>query len=152
MKKKLVVRSILGVPIGMAIGMVITLIISFCMGDGQFYFVSPMLAEDWGSEVNAALVQMIGCGLYGAISAASSVLWEMERWSLLKITAIHFVWITAPTLGIAYLLYWMPHHWLGALGYLVFFLLIYVAIWCSIYFPLKHKIRRISQKITENNQ
>lgn len=152
MKKKLIVRSLMGVPIGMAIGMVITLVISFCMRDGRFYYVPPALTVDWGSEVNAALVQVIGSGLYGAISCMSSIVWEIERWSLLKITVVHFVWLTVPTICIAYLLYWMPHHWLGIVGYLGMFVVIYAGIWCSIYFPLKRKVRKIREKIAENNQ
>lgn len=152
MKKKALAWGAVGFPIGMAIGLVITLIISACIGDGRFYFVPPALAADWGSEFRGAVAQTVGCGLYGMISCGSGVIWQMERWSLLKITVVHFVCLTVPTIALAYLLHWMPHHWLGVVGYLAMFVAIYIGIWCGIYFPLKRKIKKISRKLTENNQ
>ena len=43
MKKKLILRGLLGVPLGIAIGHIITVIVSLCIGDGLFYPVRPEL-------------------------------------------------------------------------------------------------------------
>ena len=45
MKKKLLLRGLLGVPLGIAIGHIITVIVSLCIGDGLFYPVRPELVR-----------------------------------------------------------------------------------------------------------
>ena len=36
MKKKMILRGLLGIPVGIALGFVITVLISACMGDGLY--------------------------------------------------------------------------------------------------------------------
>lgn len=43
MKKKLILRGLLGMPIGISIGLIITIIISAFAGNGEFYAVTPEL-------------------------------------------------------------------------------------------------------------
>ena len=59
MKKKLIQRGLLGIPLGIAIGFVITVVISCWIGDGSFYPVQPKLMETMGSELNAVILQTV---------------------------------------------------------------------------------------------
>ena len=63
MKKKLLLRGLLGVPLGIAIGHIITVIVSLCIGDGLFYPVRPELVGAMRGELNAVLLQTALCYL-----------------------------------------------------------------------------------------
>ena len=99
MKKKMLKRGLLGLPIGIAIGHIITLIISAGFGDGGYYPVTPELIDAMGSALNAVILQTVLCGIMGAGFAAASVIWELDSWSLAKHAGIFAaifvtVWLT----------------------------------------------------------
>ncbi len=43
-----------------------------------------------GNEINAVIVQTILYGILGVGFAASSVIWEIDSWSIVKQTGIYF--------------------------------------------------------------
>lgn len=147
MKKKLLVRSLLGAPIGVTVTLVVTIIISLCTGQGDYYPAPHELMELCGNWMNAVLVQTV-CALFvGAAFGASSVVWDMERWSMLKQTLVHFVAIVVSSFPLAYVMYWIPHYFLGALCYVALFVVVYAVIWILMYFSAKAKIKRLNEKL-----
>ena len=87
--------------------------------------------------------------LVGAVFAGSSVIWEVESWSLLRATATHFC-ITTPTFWVVSLLLgWCGLNLWGALSYLGIFLAIYVSIWLSQYFAYRRKIEKINRNLPQ---
>ncbi|HIT69596.1 MAG TPA: DUF3021 domain-containing protein [Candidatus Aphodomonas merdavium] len=151
MKKKVILRSLLGAPLALALATLITIAISFTAGDGTFYPVAPAFLESFPSEISAVAVQAAASMLYGALWGGASVIWEMERWNLLRQTLTHLAVICATTLPIAYFLRWMPHTFGGVLGYFGAFFGIYLCIWLSLYLPSKWQIAAIQRKISEDN-
>ena len=57
MKKKIVLRSLLGFPLGLAMGYMITIIISLVFADGSYFPCVPELITTMGSEIHAVLLQ-----------------------------------------------------------------------------------------------
>ena len=150
MKKKLLFRSLIGAPIGVLVSLIITIIFSLCLGHGE-YFPAPHELIDWfgGNETTAEIMQMI-CSLFvGAVCAGASVIWEIEKWSLLKQTLINFAVIAVPFFGLGYVMNWMPHYIYGALGYVGGFVGGYIVMWCSIYFSIKAKIKKMNKQLQE---
>lgn len=147
MKKTLVFRSLLGAVIGIAISYVITIAISLALGDGNYYPVVPELSAALGTEINAVLVQLICSAVYGAVFAAASVIWEVESWSILRMTVTHMLAISLPTFPIAWLLRWMPRDLGGAALYFAIFFLIYAAIWLTQYATTKARLRELNEKL-----
>ena len=153
MKKKILFRSLVGAPVGVTISLIITIIFSLCTGHGE-YFPAPHELVDWcgGNATTAVIVQML-CSLFiGAVGGGSSVIWEIEKWSLLKQTLIHFAVIAVPFIGISYVMNWLPHYIYGALGYTGAFIAMYVIMWCSIYFSIKSKIKKLNKQLMEMQQ
>ena len=153
MKKKMLFRSFAGAPIGVTISLIITIIFSLCLGHGE-YFPAPLKLIDWcgGNEITAVIVQLI-CALFiGAICGGSSVIWEIEKWSLLKQTLVHLAVLAVPFFGLGYIMNWMPHNIYGVLGYIGGFVLVYVIMWCSIYFSIKAKINKMNKQLNEMRQ
>ena len=147
MKKKIILRCLIGAPIGLSISFIITLIISAMINKGEYYPVNPQLTELCGNELNAVIVQTICSLLYGAAFAGASVIWETEQWSLLKQTALHCVVISLASFPISYCMYWMPHDFWGIAGYILIFFAVYLCIWLSQYFAMKKKIQALNDKV-----
>ena len=141
MKKKVILRSLIGAPIGLSISFIITLIISVIINKGEYYPVVPQLTALCGNELNAVVIQTICSLIYGAAFG------EIENWSLLKQTVIHCIVISVSMLPIAYCMYWMPHSFWGIAGYIAIFFFIYFFIWFSQYFAMKKRIQEFNDKV-----
>ena len=89
MKKKIIKRSLLGFPLGITMGYLITILISLGWANGYYSPCVPELISLMGNEINAVIFQTILCGILGVGFAASSVIWEMDSWSIVKQTGIH---------------------------------------------------------------
>ena len=152
MKKKLVLRGLLGCPVGITLGLAITILISWAIGDGIYYPVVPDFAQAMGSELRAMTLQTLLCGLMGSGFAMSSLIWEVERWSLARQTGLYFVAACGLMLPIAYVSNWMKHSLLGFLSYFGIFLGIFVAVWISQYLIWRGKIRRMNDKLRVENK
>ena len=151
MKKKIVLRSLLGAPVGVAISYLITILISLAVADGNYYPVVPELITDCGSEMNAVLLQTLFSLIYGAVWGSASVIWDMESWSLLKMTLLHLVICSIVTFPVAYFMQWMPHNIAGFLFYFGTFLGVYLIIWISQYQSMKRRIDQINHKIQNSS-
>lgn len=147
MKKKIAFRGILGFPIGIAIGYLITIFISLVFADGYYAPCVPELVSTMGNEINAVIFQALLCGLMGTGFAASSVIWEIENWSVIKQTGIYFIIISVIMLPIAYFSYWMEHSVIGFLRYLGIFVLIFAFIWIIQFTTGKHNVKRMNENL-----
>ena len=63
MKKQMILRGLLGFPLGIAIGYVITIIISLIWAHGYYSPVIPDLIDYVGSEIYAVILQNIKISL-----------------------------------------------------------------------------------------
>ncbi len=147
MKKKLIIRCLFGAPIGLTISYIITIIVSLCINKGVYYPAAHELIKVCGGELNAVIVQMICSLIYGAVFAGSSVIWELDNWSLLKQTAVHCSIVSLTTFPIAYLMHWFPHNIIGVIVYFAILLFIYAGIWFSQYNAMKKKLRSMNDKL-----
>ncbi len=156
MKKKVISRCLIGAPIGLFVCHLILIIISvfinlFTLRKGEFFSAPPSLITLCGNELNAVIIQTICSLIMGAAFAGASVIWEVENWSLLKQTILHFLVISVSTLPIAYCMYWIPHTFRGILIYIAIFFFIYFSIWIGRYFTMKKKIQAINDKIKSDS-
>lgn len=129
MKRKIGKRAALGVPVGIAIGYLITVGISLGWGGGHYSPCVPELITAMGSEIGAVALQTLLCALLGAGFGAISVIWDVERWSIVWRTGIYFLLASAIMLPIAYAARWMEHSLTGFLVYFGIFVVIFVVIW-----------------------
>lgn len=147
MKKKILLRGALGFPLGIAIGYIITIFISMRWGQGYYAPCVPELITVTGSEINAVILQTVLCGLLGISFGASSVIWEMESWSIVKQTGIYFLIAAVIMLPIAYTAYWMEHSMKGFLSYFGIFAAIFVFIWLIQYLINKNTVKKMNSKL-----
>lgn len=152
MKNKILFRSLRGAPIGVMISLIITIVFSINTGHGEYFPVPPDLISWCGNEISAVIVQMICSMSVGAAFGGASVIWEIEKWSLLKQTLAHLSVVALPYFGLGYIMNWMPHHLFGALAYIGGFVAVYLIMWVSIYFSIKSKVKKMNEQLQEIQQ
>ncbi len=147
MRRKIVLRSILGFPIGITIGHLISIFISLGWANGYYTPCVPELISLMGNEINAVVLQTLLCGLLGTGFAASSVIWEIENWSIIKQTGIYFIINSAIMLPIAYFSYWMEHSVAGFFSYFGIFVLIFAFVWIIEFVIGKHIVKKMNKNL-----
>lgn len=151
MKKKILSRILYGIPLGITVGYIITIVISLLFANGYYNPCVPELIADAGSEINAVILQTLLCALLGAGSGALSVIWEIDHWSFLKQTIIHFILITVLMMPIAYYARWMERSLKGFLQYFGIFIGIFLIIWIILYFRTKHHVKQMNNTLHKTN-
>lgn len=151
MKRKIILRSLSGFPIGIVIGYLITIIISLIWANGNYSPCIPELTVIMGNEINAVLLQTFLCGLLGTGFAAASVIWDIENWGLVKQTGIYFSIVSAIMMPIAYITHWMEHSLKGFIYYCGVFALIFATVWAVQYIRVKRHIKKMNASLHRAN-
>lgn len=147
MKKEVAKRAILGFIYGVFIGQTILIIESLFMRDGNFYAVSNSLLELAGTKIAAVIIQYFITGIIGTTFAATTVIFEMDNWSLLRQTITHFV-ITSIVMYIAgFLCGWFPHTVVSTLIWFGVFVVVYVIFWICFSMYYKNKVKKINEAL-----
>lgn len=147
MKRKIFLRSIIGFPLGISIGYIITIFISLISANGYYSPCVPELTKIIDNEINAVILQALLCGLLGTGFAASSVIWEIEHWGIIKQTGIYFIIISVIMMPIAYLTYWMEHSVTGFLSYFGIFAMIFIVVWIIQFIISKHSVKKMNANL-----
>lgn len=147
MKKKIVLRSLLGFPLGLAIEYIITIIISLIFANGYYSPCVPELTARMGSEINAVLLQALLCGILGSVFAAASVIWEKDDWNIVQQTGIYFLIVSVIMIPIAFVTFWMEHSLNGLLSYFGIFFIIFVGIWIIQYAIAKRNVKKMNETL-----
>ena len=147
LKKEAVKRAIMGFIYGVFIGQTILIIESLFMRDGNFYPVAASLVNLAGTKIGAVIIQYFLTGIIGTTFAATTVIFEMDNWSLLKQTILHFV-ITSIVMYIAgFLCGWFPHKLSSTLIWFGIFIVIYVIFWISFSSYYKNKVKKMNEAL-----
>lgn len=145
--KKIVSRVLYSFPIGISCSVGISLLLSLIFGEGKYYPFAASLVSFTGSEVKAMLMQTILSGILGSVFGGMSFIWEIERWSILKQTAVYFLSVSIPMMGISYLLYWMEHSLSGFLFYFLIFVMVFIVVWLFNLAAYWFKVRRMNRDL-----
>ena len=146
-KKALVKRAVLGFIYGVFIGQTILIIESLFMRDGNFYAVSNSLLELAGSKIAAVIIQYFLTGLIGTTFAATTVIFEMDSWSLLRQSITHFI-ITSIVMYVAgFLCGWFPHTLVSTLIWFGVFVVVYLIFWICFSLYYKNKVKKMNEAL-----
>ena len=142
MKKEIIRRGVIGFIAGISIGYVTSILVSLLIGEGTYQPCVPDFVEAMGSEINAVIIQTILSGLLGSSFAASSIIWDIDSWSLVKQTGLYFLMNSIMMFPIAYFLYWMDHSIRGFFSYFMIFIVIFIIIWMVGYLKAKYNVKK----------
>lgn len=144
MKKRIIARTVIGLPIGIAIGNIVTVAISLISGGGSYIVCTEEFIALVGNEAAAAAVQTMLCAVMGMGFGAASLIWEADSMSLLKQTAICFLIYSAIMFPIAFFAHWMEHSVIGVIIYFGIFAAIFAMMWLIQFFMWKRKVKSIN--------
>ncbi|GAA0732534.1 DUF3021 domain-containing protein [Clostridium oceanicum] len=143
--KKSILRGFLGIPIGVFISTTISIIYSLAFGE--------IMAIPYGMESSNSLTVYIAqyfvSIIIGFVFSASSVIFEIDEWSLLKQTVVHFFITTLVFFPCSIKVGWIDVNPMSILIYIGVFIFIYLLVWISIYFTWKSKIKKLNNKLEE---
>lgn len=143
--KKSILRGFLGIPIGVFISTTISIIYSLAFGE--------IMAIPYGMESSNSLTVYIAqyfvSIIIGFVFSASSVIFQIDEWSLLKQTVVHFFITTLVFFPCSIKVGWIDVNPMSILIYIGVFIFIYLLAWISIYFTWKSKIKKLNNKLEE---
>lgn len=137
--KETLKRGFMGISIGVFISAAIFCITAFKFGINGSVAVKPIVNDFFVSAV------------LGFFMAAPSVIFNVEGWSFLKKTVIHFIILGAAFSIASVLGNWMPEGIVPKLGYAVIFIMIYIFMWCSYKIYWKARIKEINAELERKN-
>lgn len=148
MKNKMIDRILSGILISHTIAFVLYWVSSLSYGEnGAFYPMVPGMADRFGNELIAIIVQNVLITAFGVIFGVAGMLYEYEGWSLMKRTIVHFVLLIGTFLIVSLTLIWIPSDLVTVLRVLFLFLAIYIVIWFVTYAKILRDIRKMNRKI-----
>ena len=149
MLKEIIKRGRLGFMIGVFIGETILILESINAADGSFHAVSAYLTSQTGSELAAVIVQYLITGILGLTFAAGSIIFELDSWSLLLQTIVHFAVTSVIMYLSGFFCGWFPHTVSSTLIWFAMFIIIYIIFWVSFYNYYKKRTREINEQLNK---
>lgn len=148
-KRNLISKAIFGIAVSFMIGIVITIISNpVSLDQVHFFMIEQSFVKKAGGPYRAFVLELLIYGIYGAVAMGSSIVYELEDWSILKATVIHFLLTMSCLTIVGLTLGWLHAASFIELGFIYgAFVVAYAAIWliqCLIY---KKEIEDINEGI-----
>ena len=125
-----------------AIGMILGIFI----GAGFWYLMSGE-APETSTSLNAMMLHLLLSGVLGMVANGSSVIYEIEEWSIVRATITHFIIAMGAFYVIAFTLGWFspadPACWIMS----VILVFVYFLIWMIQSLIFKHKVKRMNEEL-----
>ena len=147
MKKQFLMRTILGIPVGIMIGVFIALGVSAAAGTGEFLYSGPWLQAQTGSPLAAAFVQTLWLMVIGAVFGGASIVWKKEDWSLGLRTAVFFILGACAQVLAGVCCGWISLSVKDVLLDVLIFAVIFGVIWVGEYIWMKRRLTGINERL-----
>ena len=97
---------------------------------------------------NEVLLSTITTYVLAFTVAGGSILYNIEHWSFLKSSLIHFSLLYMSYLLVYFTNGWFPFTWIGFILFTLVFIVGYIIIWLSIYLSIKAQAKKLNEKIS----
>ena len=145
--KEFIKRAIMGFVYGVFIGQTILILESLVGGNGNFYPVSAYLLQHSSSQMAAVIIQYFLTGIIGISFATTTLIFEIDSWSITAQTALHFA-ITSVVMYISgFLCGWFPHTVRSTIIWFVIFIVIYLIMWAGFMLYFKKQTKKINEAL-----
>ena len=125
-----------------AIGMILGIFI----GAGFWYLMSGEVPET-STSLSAMMLHLLLSGVLGMVANGSSVIYEIEEWSIVRATITHFIIAMGVFYVIAFTLRWFspsdPACWIMS----AIMVIVYFTIWMVQSLIFKHKVKRMNEEL-----
>lgn len=140
--KKFITRGLItGIPFGVFIGQVVFAIF--------LLFTDVKNIETTKEQYFGQLISSAFTGFY---CVGLSVVFNIEKWSLLKQTIINFLGMAIVYFPIAYFTGWMPKNFIGIAYFTLNYLIVYIVIWIIFKYKIRHINKQLSRQLNKINK
>lgn len=147
MFKEIIKRGLLGFMIGVFIGQTILIINSLIAGNGIFYAVNPFLIDKQGAQLTLVIIQYFLTGVIGATFASCSIIFQTDKWSLLKQTIIHFLITSIVMFTCGAICHWFELNAKSAILWFAVYLFYYILFWIGFTLYYKIQIKKMNKNL-----
>ncbi len=149
--QKIKFLSAMGFSIGVVFCVLLTTILATSIvNDGSLYVCAPEFTEAVGNPILALFMEMIISGLLGAVCWGLTAVYDIEEWSLIKSTAVHYVISISAYFCVAFILRWLSPADMSS--NILWFLIVtggYVCIWLFNYIGYRIQISQINRNLKD---
>ncbi len=134
MFKQIIKRGLLGFIAGVFIGQ-------------SFLLLNLLLLniKTYSVTLHGQFTNYLVSGIIGLMFSATSIIFEIDKWSLTKQTVIHFL-ITSIVMYLCYVLGgWLKFDWKNTLIWFAVFIVIYLIFWIIFYLSYRKKVKEINE-------
>ena len=125
-----------------AVGMILGIFI----GAGFWYLMSGEVPGT-STGLSAMMLHLLLSGVLGMVANGSSVIYEIEEWSIIRATITHFIIAMGVFYVIAFTLKWFspsdPACWIMS----AIMVIVYFTIWMVQSLIFKHKVKRMNEEL-----
>ncbi|HFI0590321.1 DUF3021 domain-containing protein [Streptococcus suis] len=144
-------KYILSASLGIAIGTIISIITSAVFGQGTYLPLNPFstMGAYYLSNFNQVIVMLICVVIWAAIGILfqlADTIFEQD-WSLLRMTATHFLVTAIGFTPLAILAGWFPVNLAGLLFFWLLFILIYALLFFINYKKMEASVQAINRHL-----
>lgn len=150
--KKIIKAGILGMPLGITIGLIIALIFSYLNHTDYLMASSPQFFTNFSSNLDGTTFSILLWALMGFVFSSSSLVFNIENWSITKQTVIHFITTFILFTILACLAGWFPLQATFFIYYFIEFLIIYLIVWTTTMAIEKKKINELNRLLNKRNK
>ncbi len=150
MKKKIIIRIVVGFIVGALMGNLITLFVNLGYGE-EVSIVSPHQAEALGIAL-AITIQTILSGLLGVIGIGGLSFYDIDSWSLLKATVAHSMTILVGFIFVFTVLQWVPFTFVSCLVIAIIVIVVYALIWGIMYLAWEKEVKKMNEDLKTYNE
>ena len=138
LRKKALWMSLLGFVLGIVVGI--------C-----FLLISEPESMSFKDPILTMVLYYVFCGLLGALSMGTSVIYDIESWSILRCTVTHFLITIVGFITFYAGLIAIGISSLPPLGICIFiiaiFVVIYFCIWLIQFLIFRHKVKKMNERL-----
>lgn len=136
-------RGLLGIPLGVFINQTIFILIII------FYNTLPAIANMTKHQI---ILQYVLSSILGFIYTACTVIFEIDEWSHLKQTIVHFIFTSIVFYFVAIWGGWLPKDIKSIILFSIIFLTIYIVTWLSFKIYWNNKIEDINNRLRNQDK
>ena len=144
-KKRILIHLTIGFVGGAVLGDLIALILSVASGSGV-QVVSAVRAAQL-TLPGAIILQTVLSGLLGAAGVGGMLYYDIERWSLLAATSVHYVSVMACFVGASMAMEWFPLRWAYYLISIAAMTAAFALIWLIMYLKWKREVKKMNEDL-----
>ncbi len=148
-RSRFIFLTTMGMTLGMVIAIAICVIIGF-VETGEIHFAAQSFIDHIGDPTKALIIEILLCGVMGAIDWGGTIVYYLESWSILRATVTHYIVVMAVYYPIAFYLRWLtPDDIATNLIFFVCLTIAYIMIWMINYLKSKAAVAEINRDLQE---